>query len=647
MSLYRTLFSITALCKASRLVLIGITAYLGTVSVATATTDCQAVTEISSIECESLLQLYRSTDGANWKYNDGWNVTNTPCSWFGVTCEENVVTAIDLGLSSPCNNLKGTLPNFLGLPSLQRLELDNNLLTGKIPDFTGLPNLQLLELSWNQLNGPLPNFSGIPKLQTLEIRWNRLTGKVPNFRYFPWLMKLNLGGNQLTGTIPDFRGMPRLRELAIYDNKLTGVIPDFTGLPNLEHMNISENQLTGVVPNFSALPKLAIIYLSDNQLMGAIPDFNSLTNLLGFDLSNNHQLCRNPNIDDSQWQDQLSDFDTCPPLSAAFTVLAKQGQSPFTVHLDATPSASYDGEIVQYDWGIDEQETLSGLQTSTTLAKAGEYQIVLTVTDNEGKTAFSLPTVITVTTNCGSVIDVSSWECESLLQLYQSTNGAQWNHNEGWNVSDAPCRWYGVICENGHVIAIELNQNNLKGKLPEFRGLPWLQKLFLPNNELVGEVLDFRALPNLRELDLSHNQLTGTIPNFRYRHQLQTLVLSDNQLTGEIPDFRALPKLLKLEIEKNQLTGSIPNFSRTPYLQVIALGENQLTGQIPNFNRLPKLQMLALSGNQLTGEIPNFRAFRWLHTFLLKGNDLCKNPQTNYSKWQQQLSDFPECSVDE
>jgi hypothetical protein len=48
-----------------------------------AATDCNAVTEISAIECESLLELYHSTNGAKWENNEGWNVTNTPCNWHG------------------------------------------------------------------------------------------------------------------------------------------------------------------------------------------------------------------------------------------------------------------------------------------------------------------------------------------------------------------------------------------------------------------------------------------------------------------------------------------------------------------------------------------------------------------------------------
>ncbi len=110
---------------------------LGLFSSVQAATDCSAVTEISPAECESLLQLYNSTNGANWKSNYGWNVTNTPCSWFAVDCRSgSSVRGIDLRF----NNLNGTLPNFKSLPNLSSISFAGNQLTGKIPDFK-LPNL--------------------------------------------------------------------------------------------------------------------------------------------------------------------------------------------------------------------------------------------------------------------------------------------------------------------------------------------------------------------------------------------------------------------------------------------------------------------------------------------------------------------------
>jgi len=76
---------------------------------AQAATDCAAVTEIPSTECEVLVTLYNTTDGDNWKDNTGWNVTNTPCDWYGVECAGHVFT---LKLSS--NQLSGSIPPELG-----------------------------------------------------------------------------------------------------------------------------------------------------------------------------------------------------------------------------------------------------------------------------------------------------------------------------------------------------------------------------------------------------------------------------------------------------------------------------------------------------------------------------------------------------
>jgi Leucine-rich repeat (LRR) protein len=273
-----------------------------------AETDCTAVTEISQVECESLLQLYHSTDGPNWTNNNGWNVTNMPCSWRGITCENNGV--VEINLNGFNNNLVGSIPNFNDLPNLRVLDISFTQLTGAIPDFSGLPNLQSLELSINQLTGPIPNFSNLPNLQNIYFGENRLTGHIPNFNHLPNLQSLDLngnqlsgaipnfnalpnlsilslGGNQLTGSIPDFSNLSNLQVLSLASNRLTGPIPDFSSLPHLQTLNIWNNQLTGTIPDFSALPHLQTLELSSNQLTGTIPDFSSMPNLKSFSLEGN------------------------------------------------------------------------------------------------------------------------------------------------------------------------------------------------------------------------------------------------------------------------------------------------------------------------------------------------------------------------
>jgi Leucine-rich repeat (LRR) protein len=673
----------------------------------TATTNCKEVTGVSEVECESLLQLYQSTDGAHWTQNQGWNLSNTPCDWFGVSCDKAGVIALELsqnnltgtlvdfrglpnlqklalfenkltgtipdfsglpklqtlyiytnkltgtipdfsglpklevlrldvnqltgaipdfsglpelqGLSLYSNKLTGAIPDFSGLPKLQQLRLDSNQLTDTIPDFSGLPKLQRLDIDNNQLTGAIPDFSGLPELRELELYSNKLTGVIPDFSGLPKLRKLELYSNKLTGAIPDFSGLPKLQTLSLYENKLTGTIPDFSGLPKLRKLELYSNKLRGVIPDFSGLPKLQTLVLSRNQLTGAIPNFSGLPKLQTLVLSNK-KLCQHPKTDYSKWQAQLKKFVVCTPPTATFTLSSARGKAPLTVRLDASSSADYDGTIVQYEWTANGQ-TLVGQQTSATLTVPGEYTLVLTVTDNDGLTATKRKTV-TATTNCKEVTGVSEQECESLLQLYQSTNGANWYSNYGWNITNRPCRWYGVICDRNGVIELKLAQNNLTGTLADFRGLPHLQKFWLYKNHLSGAIPDFGGLPELLGLYIYNNKLTGAIPDFSGLPKLLALELHRNQLTGALPDFSGLPKLHRLALSENQLTGTIPDFSGLSKLQKLWLYQNQLTGAIPDFSGLPKLRELSISRNQLTGTIPNFSALSKLQLLRLDSNQL-------------------------
>jgi len=101
----------------------------GALPVAQAATDCAAVTEIPSTECEALVALYKSTDGANWRRNHGWN-TNTPCKWYGVRCSDGHVTTLSLyqnQLSGPIPTELGNLSSSVGLMYFCYLPIDRSL----------------------------------------------------------------------------------------------------------------------------------------------------------------------------------------------------------------------------------------------------------------------------------------------------------------------------------------------------------------------------------------------------------------------------------------------------------------------------------------------------------------------------------------
>ena len=91
--------------------------------------SCANVTEIPQSECEALVELYDSTGGDNWRYVPNssvgkvwnWKVTNTPCSWYGVTCGNGEVTKILMRF----NGLVGSVPD-IKLTGLTYLYLDSN-----------------------------------------------------------------------------------------------------------------------------------------------------------------------------------------------------------------------------------------------------------------------------------------------------------------------------------------------------------------------------------------------------------------------------------------------------------------------------------------------------------------------------------------
>ena len=62
------------------------------------------------VECQALVALYTSTNGPGWTNKSGWLATDTPCSWYGVSCNAGHV----IGVSLDSNQLSGSIPPELG-----------------------------------------------------------------------------------------------------------------------------------------------------------------------------------------------------------------------------------------------------------------------------------------------------------------------------------------------------------------------------------------------------------------------------------------------------------------------------------------------------------------------------------------------------
>ena len=232
--------------------------------------DCASVNHIPSAECQALVALYESTNGPNWVDNNGWLVSNTPCTWSGISCTEGHVSHINLLY----NQLTGVLPPELGnLSHLRVLALWVNQLYGPIPAELGnLSELISLELSVNQLMGPVPTELGdLTKLQTLSLTHNQFSGPLPStLDNLVSLELLDLSYNQFSGTIPSELGnLTNLSILYLSHNELSGEIPVALGnLSGLNELDLSYNQLHGAVPEFITLIPQRTLW--GNQLDGTI-----------------------------------------------------------------------------------------------------------------------------------------------------------------------------------------------------------------------------------------------------------------------------------------------------------------------------------------------------------------------------------------
>jgi len=140
----------------------------------------------------------------------------------------------------------------------------------------------------------------------------------------------------------------------------------------------------------------------------------------------------------------------------------------------------------------------------------------------------------------------------TLVDLYQSTNGANWFDKSHWLTGD-PCtstmHWYGVKCNGTVVVSLRLHDNNLTGTLPSLSAMEDLEKADFSHNFIRGPLPDLPA--QFRELELYRNRIVGTIPtSYSTLSSLHVLYLSNNALTGLIPEWVCDIEFWNLEYNK-------------------------------------------------------------------------------------------------
>ncbi|MCL7754042.1 T9SS type A sorting domain-containing protein, partial [Polaribacter sp. Z022] len=180
--------------------------------------------------------------------------------------------------------------------------------------------------------------------------------------------------------------------------------------------------------------------------------------------------------------------------------------------------------------------------------------------------------------NCSAVTtnSIPDIEREALIAFYNNTKGANWKNDltTSYNgvtwVNDILKKrnvgaWYGVTTAiiNGqkHVTKIELNSNQLAGKIPsEIKNLTQLKELEVNSNGISEISKDIGELNNLEQLTMSSQIINSEyvlkeIPTeLNNITSLKRLVINGNIIEGNL-DFSNLVNLESLNVSYNQITG--------------------------------------------------------------------------------------------
>ena len=213
-------------------------------------------------------------------------------------------------------------------------------------------------------------------------------------------------------------------------------------------------------------------------------------------------------------------------------------------------------EIVGYEYWVDENgfdgrkfvdvsDGILSLSLDFRQLENGYHTLFFRVKDKRGQ--WSSPLIARFEKIDGIIPDIPDVEYAILCQLYEKTGGKDaWM--EKWNTEEILANddhWKGVsFDEDGHVVAITLPGNNLKGTLPkEVFGLPNMLRLDVSQNPGIGgrleEVLRLdRPNVTLQEIYMQRTGLSGYVPDLVNLSGLKVADFSQNRLDSISPDVK-------------------------------------------------------------------------------------------------------------
>lgn len=530
------------------------------------------------------------------------------------------------------NNLEGSLPaELLELPAIRAINLDRNMLSGAFPTTTGTSSLEELYVSENQLEALSASIGEFPGLFNLNLAYNNISGVLPpELSQNTFLNYLALQGNQFTGNIPtEWGSLIELRVIDLYDNQLSGAIPAEIGnWTYLEELIVPYNNFTSLPATTNNLEYLRRLSIEGNG-MTDLPDLSGLYSLQ--EVVAHHNALEFDDLEPLM-QTPAYYYDLYPQnIPEDVFEIVSFGDS---IGLDATVGGSQNF----YQWYFN-GNYLEGADSPVLifedfdLSVAGSYWCEIS---NDSVSYFTGLYLQSGVSTFWLSAPISQSDSLALVDIYESTDGVNWNNSQNWMIAPA-VMWEGVFLEEGRVTMLDLTDKNMQRGLPPSIGdldaLEWLSIWHNPElRYLPGELY---GLQNLHYLDMDATGITNISPAIGLLTSLDTLWIGANQYEGDIPpELFSLTNLRVLEMANTTFSGDVPaEIGNLTNLRALWLsGNNNMTGTIPpEMANLSNLEYLNISNTPFSGGYGHIGSLTNLTGFYLYNSPALANYPGEYA----------------